>query len=124
MAQWTTVVGVALQRGAASVHADKAVRATQEKAAAEAEATKKQGAGAAMVGEASVTKIDEAAVAKADEAEAVKVIEQAALVDTGKTAVEATSTSPRTEDQPGVVVGRGRFTPSPQMSPPGHMERG
>jgi hypothetical protein len=54
-----------------------------------------------LVGEASVTKIDEAATAKADEAEAIKADERATLVDIGKTAAEAASTSPRTEDQLG-----------------------
>jgi hypothetical protein len=51
-----------------------------------------------MVEEASATKIDEAAMTKADEAKAVKADERAALIDTGKMAVEAASTSPRTKD--------------------------
>jgi hypothetical protein len=95
------VAGATLQRGTASIKADEAVRAAQEKAAAKAEAAKKREAEAAKGGEASVTKIDEAATAKADEAEAVKADERAALVDTGKTEMEAASTSPRLEDQPG-----------------------
>jgi hypothetical protein len=58
-----------------------------------------------MVGEASTTKIDEVMMAKADEAEVIKADEQATLVDTGRTAVEAASTSPQIEDQ---SRGRGR----------------
>jgi hypothetical protein len=50
MAQWAAAVGAALQRGATSVHGDETVRAAQEKAAAMAEAAKKQEAKAAMVG--------------------------------------------------------------------------
>jgi hypothetical protein len=54
-----------------------------------------------MVGEASVTKTDEATMAKVDEAEAIKAFKEATLVDVGKMAAEAASTSPRTGDQPG-----------------------
>jgi hypothetical protein len=104
MAQWAAAAGAALQRGATSVHADEAVRAAQEKATAEAKAAKKQEAEAAMVGEASVAKIEEATMANTNEAEAVKAFKEAALADAGKMAAEATSASPRTEDQPG---GRG-----------------
>jgi hypothetical protein len=70
-----------------------------------------------MVGEASATKIDEATMAKADEAEAVQADERAALVDIGKTTAEAALMSLRTEDQLGVMVGRGKSTPSPRTSP-------
>jgi hypothetical protein len=52
-----------------------------------------------MVGEASVAKIDEAIMANANEAEVVKAFKEATLADAGKMAVEATSVSPRTEDQ-------------------------
>jgi hypothetical protein len=51
MAQWVAAAGAALQRGAASVHADEVVQAAQEKAAAEAEAAQKREAeGAWLVG--------------------------------------------------------------------------
>jgi hypothetical protein len=96
MTQWAAAAGAALQRGATLVHADKAVWATQEKAATEVEAAKKQEAEAAMVGEASATKTDEAMMAKVDEAEAVKAFKDAALVDAGKMAVEAASSLPQT----------------------------
>jgi hypothetical protein len=98
MAQWVAVAGATLQRGAASVKADEAVRAAQEKVVVEAEAAKKREAEAAMVGEASATKVDEAATPKVDEAETVKADEHAASDDTGKTMAEAALMSPRMED--------------------------
>jgi hypothetical protein len=73
-------------------------------ATAEAEAAKKKEAKVAMVGEASAAKTNEATMANVDEAEAVKAFKETTLADVGKMAVEAASTSSRTEDQPG---GRG-----------------
>jgi hypothetical protein len=101
MAQWVAAARAALQRGAASIQANKAVWATLEKAATKAEAIKKQEAEATMVGEASATKTDEAMMAKVDEAKAVKAFKEATLVDAGKMAVEAASMSPQTGDQLG-----------------------
>jgi hypothetical protein len=94
MAQWAAAAGAALQRGATSVHAEEVMRATQEKAAAEARAAKKQEAGVAMIGGASATETDEATMAKVDEAEVTKSSKEATLVDAGKVVAETASALP------------------------------
>jgi hypothetical protein len=98
MAQWAATAEAALQRGAASVHADEAARAAQDKTAADAKAAKKQEAGEAMIGGALAAETDEAMMAKVDEAEAAKSSKEAMLVDAGKVVAETTSALPQTGD--------------------------